>query len=377
MVRTHTYKLYLVLAAIAVLAVLYGLAGTWHGIFSAPRSPLEATHRVRNISAQELRWGTATAAQPGDVIEHLLLIHLDAETTETVAELLIQEKKHTHETYRAYTLESLALGINRESAESKARDFFSSGLAAEEIAAGEFIDIRWQTQIKDTVIFDTNEAPLIAYSTRINARSFAPHVAHAQVSLYSTVSRAITGATTTDTTSYSPMVVGMSPRAGYDVLGVAVVIAGSDLRGIGAIRIDTSAKAEPMRIISNELLETAIPAGLSAGTHYFSLYDLDNKALPEKIEFTIAQTNQLPFIIAATPDTVIYGEARSIVLQGIGLGGDISLSLRDAYSKSVELSNVTALSDRVIAVEVPKNTQKGIYTLFVNNNAQEVHITIK
>lgn len=339
------------------------------------RLPIEVAEKIRNLSAQETEWQVATTVQPGDVLEHFMLVRLAPDYSQSINNVRLQSSLYAKGAYRQGSLVSLALGIGESNADERANALFNGGIALSEIAPGEFIDLKWQTHVAENIAFKTGEAPLLESTATVTASGFNPRTARAVASLFSTLARSKEEKATDR--FYLPKVLGMNPRSAYEDLGTGVVIAGDDLEGVKELRITQTGKALAWRLVSNELLEAGIPAGLEPGTYSIAFVNAAGETLRDTMSFQILPSKGRAVVVAATPSLVRAGQKRNIVLQGIHLTGDLQLFLRENKSKQVfALENAQALNQRVLTAEVPSTISTGAYTLLVGETEQDAHITV-
>jgi len=338
--------------------------------------PVEVFHKVRNLSAQEREWNIATVAQPGDVIEHFVLIHAPDANVSELPRVRLSIDSTSGEVYRPDTLESASRGIGSENAgEYEQRLFGKTGMTLARIAPGEFMDLRWQSKVSDDVAFDQKSAPLIESEISVNAPSYSSLVSKTLISLFSTIERP--RAIVRKTIEYDPIVLGMNTRRTYEDIGAGVVIAGQDFGGISNVRIAESKKQLAWRIESDEVIEASIPAGLTPGDHTIEFLDDKNNTLAKTLVFSVLPSKDRAVVVQATPDIIESGTRRTIVLQGIRLSPDVHIQLRDqSKGKLFALENQNQINDRVLSADVPESAASGSYTIFVNDREQEARLRI-
>ena len=95
---------------VALSAMLFaGLLFVVRGVaMSRAASPLVATQKVRNLSAQETDWQTATAAVPGDVLEYFALVQLPTSHASAIKDIILAASLDENFSYRDQTLSSFA-----------------------------------------------------------------------------------------------------------------------------------------------------------------------------------------------------------------------------------------------------------------------------
>lgn len=365
-------KQYPWISLILISAVLFvGLVFITRGIaMSHARLPLAVIQKVRNLSAHETEWQIATTAQPGDVLEYFVLVQLPADYADNVRDVRIFPKNDSKISYRPLTLASAAKSINKATEEKTADSIFNNGLEIDTIKPGEFIDLKWQGRLNEAITFDKNQAPLLEEIVTVGAEQFNSKKAKTLITISSTLERQLSESKR----AWSPRLFGMNPRQAYDDLGTGAVIAGEDLGGIKELRISGSGKTLAWRLVSNELIEAGIPAGLPAGGQKIEFIDINNKTLADKLSFTILPTEKRATVIKATPSVVSQGKKRVIVLQGIRLKDVKELSAKDGAE--FELENINQINDRVLSAEIPANVPKGEYRLFVGQYQQDVKLTV-
>ncbi len=363
----HTKKHAKKIAGIAVLAVaLFALIHRTS--ITANRLPLEVRQLVRNASAREIEWQIATTAQPGDVLEHFVLVRLAADYPEPVKDIRITAQTSNADAYREGSFASRVLGATGGSV-------FEKGISVAELHPGEFVDLSWQTSVTENTSFAKDEAPLLASVVTIGANDFSKLVSRTVASLFSTLERA--NVSLSADTFYAPRAYGMNPRSAYEDLGTGVLIAGEDLSGVTKLAISGTDKALVWRLISNELLEAGIPAGLLPGQYSVALYDTDNRVIPNTLSFDILPSSGRAVVVRATPSLVKSGSKRTVVLQGIHLDEDLQLLLsKDGSARTYALENSKQINERVISAEIPGTLTQGTYTILVGDTAQEAHITV-
>ncbi len=361
------------LVTISVILFL-GLLFLVRGIaMSRPALPLAATEKVRNLSAQETDWQIATTAVPGDVLEYFALVQLPGDYNKTVKNITLAVAVDDNFSYREGTLASFALGINQSIAADFSKKLFSKkGLLVKQLKSGEFIDLKWQARLNDNIAFSDKALPLLGSQLTVSADNFGQRKSEAIVSLNSTESRV--AAKNTETAFYIPRVLGMNPREAYDGLGGGVLIAGNDLKGVKTIRLASNNKVLSWRLISNELLESAIPAGLKSGEYTLEFFDNKNALLKDKLSFKILGTENKATVTRATPSVIKKGERRTIVLQGIHLADAKELLAKNG--QTIRLENINQINDRVLSAELPETAKSGEYRLFVGEREQDVKLTV-
>ncbi len=339
------------------------------------RLPIEVAEKIRNLSAQEIEWEIATTAVPGDVLEHFVLVRLAPEHAEAIRDVRVQSSVYAEGTYRAGSLASVALGIGESNADERAGAFFNEGITLSQIAPGEFIDLKWQTHVAENIAFGSEEAPLLESAVTAFSGGFSPRTARAVATLSSTLERGRTAEPASH--FYLPKVFGMNPRSAYEDLGTGVVVAGDDLEGVKGLYLAETGKALAWRLVSNDLLEAGIPAGLLPGTYSVAFVNAAGETLRDALSFEILPSKGRAVIVAATPSVVAAGQKRTIVLQGIRLTPDAQFALRENKSKQVfALENAQAINQRVLTAEVPGALPAGAYTLLVGGEVQEVRLTV-
>lgn len=348
-----------------------GLVFLTRGItMSRTRLPLSVSQKVRNLSAHETEWQIATAAVPGDVLEYFVLVQLPADYRNNVREARVRPKNDSKIVYRPGTLESAAKNINKTTDEKIADSVFSQGLEIDTIKPGEFIDLKWQARLNEAITFDKNQAPLLEEAVTVEAEQFNSKKAKTLITISSTLERQLSASKRV----WNPHLFGMNPRQAYDDLGTSAVIAGEDLGGIKELRLSGTKETIAWRLVSNELIEVGIPAGLAAGQQKIEFIDANGKILAEKLAFTVLTTEKRATVIKATPNVISQGKKRVIVLQGIRLKDAKDLTARDG--QEFKLENINQINDRVISAEIPANVPKGEYQLFVGQYEQDVKLTV-
>lgn len=362
-IRTHAKKIALVAALAAVM-----LAVVRETSVTRNRLPLEVSQKVRNLSARETEWQLATTAQPGDVLEHFALIRLASLYPEAVANIRITGQTSNRDAYREDSFSSRVLGATGNS-------LFAKGISVAELNPGEFIDLSWQTAVSENASFAKNEAPLAAFVVEISADGFSKTVSRTAASLYSTLPRS--SITRASQTFYQPKAYSMNPRAAYADLGTGVLIAGEDLSGVSKLVVEEAGRSMVWRLISNELLEASIPAGLAPGKHSVALYDAAGKPIAGTLAFDILPSAGRAVIVAATPSLVKSGSKRTVVLQGIHLDENLQLLLSKQGSGQVyALGSPKRITERVLTAEIPATITAGAYTILVGDSAQSAYLTV-
>lgn len=344
----------------AVVLIFIGIVFVYRGVvMQRNKLPVAVTYKIRNASAHESEWRIATTAQAGDVIDHFLLIRLADKVPAAVAKVTITPQADSRFMYREATLASAALGITAGSAEA--------GLNIPLIKPGEFADIKWQTRLKDEVAFSGSEAPLLENRVSVSASGYSGREGKALVTLSSTVARS--DADQAEPKLYFPRLVSMNPRQAYDDLGTGVLIAGEDLTGLKTLRISGFNRTLITRLISDDLLEAGIPAGLKEGSYTIEAIDRKGAVLADKLSFTIRPANARAVVVKVTPSIVKSGKHSTIVLQGVHLGG--IATIRGQNGQSFNLENVKKINDRVVTADVPADLKRGEYKLVIEDNKQE------
>ena len=362
------------ISLILISAIFFiGLVFIMRGLsMSQNKLPLSIEQKVRNLSAHETEWQVATVAAPGDVIEHFALIHASDSLKGVLKNIRVACLIDARQNYRAKTLVSSSQGINEEMSETAADNFFGNGLEAAQIKSGEFMDFRWQTQLQPSLSFNEQEIPLINTSIKVEADSYGARAAKTLLSVYSTRERAEAAPVKSD--FYLPRAISMNPRTIYDDLGGGVLIAGSDLTGVKTLRLAGSNKILAWRLISNELLEAGLPAGLTSGEQQIEFIDNQSKIIKDKISFTVLSSANRAVVIKATPNVIKQGTRRIIVLQGIHLKNAKELIARNG--SEFKLENINQINDRALSAEIPAEAPKGEYKLFVGEYEQDVKLTV-
>jgi len=335
----------------------------------ANKVPLEITHKIRNISAQEEEWQIATTAQVGDVLEHFLLVHLPENFDKNLEDINISHIGYDKSMYREKTFKSISEGIGQEGAQIDADAFFSkAGLLFGKIMPGEFIDIKWQSRIESDLEF-------LETKISVSAEDFSAVTAKTLVSLFSTIERS---KTKQEISFFLPKIIGMNPRVSYEDISTGVLIAGQDLGGIKQIYIAEGRKNLVWRVVSNDLIEASIPAGLLEGDYEIEFVDYKNTLLDDKLRFSINPSHERTVILSTTPSVIFSGAERIIVLQGIHLKEDSSIKLQNnSKDHVVVLENIEYITDKVISAKVPEDIKTGDYSIFVGKEGQEVKLTVK
>ncbi|MBI2637136.1 MAG: hypothetical protein HYW81_03005, partial [Parcubacteria group bacterium] len=335
-IRMHAKKI--ALASVLVVAALVAIR---EASITRNRLPFEVTQKVRNASAQETEWQLATTAQPGDVLEHFVLIRLAEDYPEPLRGIRITAETSNAEAYREGTFASRVLGATGGS-------LFNKGIAVAELKPGEFIDLSWQTSIAEDASFAKNEAPILSSAVTVSANGFSELISRTVASLYSTIERSGAGRIAQET-FYEPKAYSMNPRAAYEDLGTGVLIAGEDLKGITGLSVKETGRTMAWRSIGNELLEASIPAGLAPGSYAVALYDANNKPLENTLSFEILPSKGRAVVVAATPSLVRSGQRRTVVLQGIHLDENLQLVLSNRGSNQMfALENPSRINERVL-----------------------------
>lgn len=360
---------------IIISVILFtGLLFIVRGIaMSRQASPLSVTQKVRNLSAKEADWQTATTAQPGDVLEYFALVQLPGDYEKTINNLSLEAVLDDNFSYRGQTLSSFALGINNANSDNFAKKLLSNnGLEIKQLKSGEFIDIKWQSRLAENVSFGDNALPLLGSRLLVKAKNFNSRETETIVSINSTQERILNN--NTETVFYIPRVLGMNPREAYDSLGTGVLIAGNDLAGIKTIRLAKNNTTLVWRLISNELIEAGIPSGLPSGNYNLEFFDNKGNLLKEKLSIKILDTQNRTTVVAATPNVIKQGVRRTIVLQGIYLANAKELLAKNG--QTFRLENINQINDRVLSAEIPESVKKGEYRLFVGEREQDVKLTV-
>lgn len=345
--------------ALVVLAFV-GIVFVYRGVaMQRTKLPLAVTYKIRNASAHENEWRIATTAQAGDVIEHFLLVHLPDNYPSALIKVSVATPLDAHSDYREATLESTSLGIAAGSGQSD--------LNIPLIAPGEFVDIKWQTRLKEEVGFSVNEAPLLESKIAVSAANFTPLTAKGIITLSSTVARDIEAPPASRL--YLPRLISMNPRKVYDDLGGGILIAGEDLTGIKTLRISGLNRILISRLISNDLLEAGLPAGLKPGSYNLEALDAKGAVLADKLSFTILASNNRAVVIKVTPNVVKQGQKSAIVLQGVHLSAVSAITAQNG--QSFDLENIKKINDRVLSADVPDGVKTGEYKLVIDDNKQE------
>lgn len=331
------------------------------------RLPLEVSQKVRNLSAKETEWQLAATAQPGDVLEHFMLIRLDAGYPEPVRGIRITAETSQWDSYREDSFASRVLGATGGSLNSR-------GIAVPELKPGEFIDLSWQTSISDTASFANSEAPLLESKAVISAAGFSEFSSRTVASLFSTLRRS--SVSLAKKTFYEPKAYSMNPRYAYEDLGTGVLIAGEDLSGVTSLAIAGTGTALVWRLISNELLEAGIPAGLAPGSYSVQLFS-NSTALGQTLSFEILPSKGRAVVAAATPSLIKSGAKRTLVLQGIHLDESLQLLLsKQGSARTHALENPKKINERVLTAEIPAAITSGTYTILVGDTEQEARLTV-
>ena len=358
-----------VISAILFIGLLFIVRGI---AMSREASPLAITQKVRNLSAQETVWQVATAAVPGDVLEYFALIQLPNDYLKTVSGLSLQAILDDNFSYRDQTLSSVALGIGEAASADFAKKLLSpNGLEVKQLKSGEFIDIKWQARLAENISFSDKALPLLGSRIIAKAKKFSSREAETVISISSTLERSLV--INAEATFYVPRVFGMNPRAAFDDLGSGVLIAGEDLKGIKTIRLAKSRQSLAWRLISNELIEAGIPAGLASGEQAIEFLD-NNNAVKDKLSFKILPSEQRAVVVRATPSLVKQGQRRTIVLQGIRLNNAKELLIKNG--QTFRLENINQINNRVLSAEIPATIKPGEYRLFVGAQEQDVKLTV-
>jgi len=363
---TRTIKIAGLLIGAAVLLLIIRAVGLERNAL-----PLEITFQVRNISAQETDWRVVTAAQPGDVLEHFLLIHLPSGREAGVASAQIRVVPDTQTMYREQSFSSVSQGIDEQSAE-QAVAFFKNGITIPFIAPGEFVDFKWQTRLSQDVSFSGEAVPILIDQTYVGAPGFSGALSKTRMSLFSTQPRNTAPAPKEDV-FFVPKIIGMNPRSAYDILGTGAIIAGSGLEGIKQIQLAENNLQLVWRLVSGDVIEAALPAGLAPGAYTIEFTDVRDNMLQETLAFQVLDSKELPIIAHATPNEFSARQARTIVLQGIGLAEDAKITMV-SKDRTIVLQNLTRIADRVLAADIPETASAGTYELYLDNRPQ--HITI-
>jgi len=339
-------------------------------------SPVEVFYKVRNLSAKEREWNIATVAQPGDVVEHFVLIHVPETLTEPINDIRVSYDGERGEQYRDETFTSASQGINNANSSSYVESFFNGkGVELAQVAPGEFTDFRWQSLVSNEIAFDQKSAPLIESDVEVRAPTYSSVISKTLVSLFSTIERSRT--IVEDPIVYEPVVLGMNPRQAYEDLGAGVVIAGEDFGGIADLRIVGTRRSLVWRADSNEVIEASIPAGLEPGEHAIEFVDTDGKVLEDTFTFTVLPSKDRAVVVQTTPSTIESGVRRTLVLQGIHLSPDVHIQLRDqSRGQLFALEHQSSINNRVMTAEVPESARSGQYTIYVNDTVQQTTLRI-
>jgi len=361
---------------ILILIVLVVTVAAREMTIERNKIPVALTYKVRNLSAHEEEWKIATTAQPGDVIEHFLLVHLPSSFTEDLYNVEIKANNTDQNKYRENTLYSVAQGIGEDSPSSISGAFFSKlGLTIPSIKSGEFVDLKWQTILKNDIAFSGSAAPLLENSVAVSAKPFSQSSARAALSLFSTIERSKIAAEKPEK-YYMPKVLGMTPREVYEEMGIGALIAGEDLGGISNIAIKGVNKKPIWRMISNNLIEASIPAGLDAGSYNLELYDKNN-TVSGALAFQVLPSRQKTIILNSTPSILKSGERRIIVLQGINLSANMDVYLRKRGARKIALENTNFINSRVAAMDVPETISQGEWDVYIDDNKQDIHLNVQ
>lgn len=361
---------------VIISAVLFvGLLFIVRGIaISRQASPLSITQKVRNLSAQETDWQIATTAVPGDVLEYFALVQLPRDYAKTIKDISLAADLDSNFSYRGQTLSSFALGINNANSDNFAKKLLSnSGLEVKQLKSGEFIDIKWQSRLAENISFGDKVLPLLGNRLLVKAKNFNNREAETIVSINSTQERIL--GNNTETAFYIPRVLGMNPREVYDNLGTGALIAGNDLAGIKTIRLAQNNKTLVWRLISNELIEVGIPAGLKSGDYNLEFFDNKNSLLKDKLSIKILDSQNRTIVVAVTPSVIKQGTRRSIILQGIRLNNAKDFLIKNG--ETFRLENINQINDRVLSAEIPESVKLGEYRLFVGEHEQDVKLTVQ
>lgn len=361
---------------VIISAVLFvGLLFIVRGIaISRQASPLSITQKVRNLSAQETDWQIATTAVPGDVLEYFALVQLPRDYAKTIKDISLAADLDSNFSYRGQTLSSFALGINNANSDNFAKKLLSnSGLEVKQLKSGEFIDIKWQSRLAENISFGDKVLPLLGNRLLVKAKNFNNREAETIVSINSTQERIL--GNNTETAFYIPRVLGMNPREVYDNLGTGALIAGNDLAGIKTIRLAQNNKTLVWRLISNELIEVGIPAGLKSGDYNLEFFDNKNSLLKDKLSIKILDSQNRTVVVAVTPSVIKQGTRRSIILQGIRLNNAKDFLIKNG--ETFRLENINQINDRVLSAEIPESVKLGEYRLFVGEHEQDVKLTVQ
>ncbi|MBI1961478.1 MAG: hypothetical protein HYS45_02125 [Parcubacteria group bacterium] len=363
-IRMHVKKI----AALGVLAaVLFFLVREAN--IAGNKLPLEVRQLVRNLSAKETEWQLATAAQPGDALEHFVLIRLSADNPDAIRGIRVAAQTNALDAYREGSFSSRALGVTGDAL------FTKQGVAVPELLPGEFLDFSWQTSITENTSFANGEAPLLESAVTVSANGFSELKSRSAVSLYSTLERS--SVSIAKEPYVAPKAYSMNPRRAYEDLGTGVLIAGEDLAGIARLAVLQTGRNMAWRLVSNDLLEAGIPAGLDAGTYTVGLYDKAGKQVSGTLSFEVFPSKNRAIVVASTPSVVRSGQKRTIVLQGIHLDENLQLLLSKAGSGQVHaLESLSRINERVLTAEIPAAISSGTYTILVGDDEQEAHITV-
>jgi folylpolyglutamate synthase/dihydropteroate synthase len=128
------------------------------------------------------------------------------------------------------------------------------------------------------------------------------------------------------------------------------------------------------RLISNDLIEAGIPAGLKSGDYSLEFFDNKNNLLTDKLSIKILGTENKTVVIRATPSVIKQGQRRTIVLQGIHLANAKELFAKNG--QSIRLENINQINDRVLSAEMPATAKPGEYRLFIGEQEQDIKLTV-
>ena len=128
------------------------------------------------------------------------------------------------------------------------------------------------------------------------------------------------------------------------------------------------------RLISNELIEASIPAGLKSGDYSLEFFDNKNRQLKDQLAIKILDSQNSATIVAVTPSIIKQGARRTIVLQGIHLANAKELFAKNG--QSIRLENINQINDRVLSAELPATAKPGEYRIFVGEQEQDVKLTV-
>ncbi|OJI06498.1 hypothetical protein BK004_03445 [bacterium CG10_46_32] len=338
--------------------------------------PLEISQKVRNLSTKKFEWEVAVSADPGDTLEHFTLVRLSSDYPNAVRSIRITADKNAQEAYREGTLASKTLGINTENAQTQSRELFEKeGIFISELAPGEFIDLSWQTQVADNATFEQKEVLLLQHTITVSARHFSSKIVRSIASLFSSVER--TNTPSSIEPFYQPKAYSMAPRRFFDTVGAGVLIVGEDFSGLSKLAIKETGTALVWRLVSNELIEAGIPAGLAPGVYTIELSDAKGKHSQDLLFFEVRPSRGRAVVVATTPSVVRSGKTRIIMLQGIRLNENFQFTLGQDDSKQiVALSHTAQINERILTAEISRARTSENYTILVHTNEQEATIIV-